>query len=46
VGARHNLRALARYLTTCAQGLSVISKVRPDRAVLRQIVGVTLAALD
>lgn len=46
VGKRRNLRALARYLTMCAQGLSVVGKVRPQRAALRQIVAVALAALD
>lgn len=46
IGERHNLRALARFLTTCGQGLSVVSKVRPDPVLLRQIVDVTLAALD
>ncbi|HYB73896.1 MAG TPA: TetR/AcrR family transcriptional regulator [Candidatus Sulfotelmatobacter sp.] len=41
-----NLRALASYLTMCAQGLTVVGKVRPRRAALRQIVTVALAALD
>ncbi len=41
-----NLRALASYLTMCAQGLTVVGKVRPQRAALRQIVAVALAALD
>ena len=39
-------RALARYLTSSAQGLSVMAKESPERAVLEDIVNVTLAALD
>lgn len=39
-------RALARFLTSSAQGLSVMAKTAPDRAVLQDIVGVTLAALE
>ena len=39
-------RALARYLTSSAQGLSVMAKASPERAVLEDIVNVTLAALD
>ncbi len=46
IGKGRNLHALARYLTMCAQGLSVVGKVRPDRAALQQIVDVALAALD
>ena len=38
-------RALARFLTSSAQGLSVMAKAFPDRAVLEDIVKVTLAAL-
>ena len=41
-----NPRALARFLTSSAQGLSVMAKASPDRAVLGDIVKVTLAALD
>jgi TetR/AcrR family transcriptional regulator, transcriptional repressor for nem operon len=41
-----NARALARFLTSSAQGLSVMAKASPDRAVLGDIVKVTLAALD
>jgi TetR/AcrR family transcriptional repressor of nem operon len=41
-----NPRALARFLTSSAQGLSVMAKAAPDRAVLEDIVKVTLAALD
>jgi TetR/AcrR family transcriptional repressor of nem operon len=39
-------RALARYLTSSAQGLGVMAKAFPDRAVLRDIVKVVLATLD
>jgi TetR/AcrR family transcriptional regulator, transcriptional repressor for nem operon len=38
-------RALARFLTTNAQGLSVIAKTFPERARLEDVVGVILAAL-
>ncbi len=38
-------RALARYLTSSAQGLSVMAKTFPDRAVLEDIVGVILATV-
>jgi TetR/AcrR family transcriptional regulator, transcriptional repressor for nem operon len=41
-----NSRALARFLTSSAQGLSVMAKTFPERAVLEDIVKVTLAALD
>jgi TetR/AcrR family transcriptional repressor of nem operon len=41
-----NARALARYLTSSAQGLSVMAKAFPDRAVLRDIVKVVLATLE
>jgi TetR/AcrR family transcriptional repressor of nem operon len=41
-----NPRALARFLTSSAQGISVMAKASPDRAVLDDIVKVTLAALD
>jgi TetR/AcrR family transcriptional regulator, transcriptional repressor for nem operon len=41
-----NPRALARFLTNSAQGLSVMAKTSPDRAVLEDVVKVTLAALD
>jgi len=40
-----NPRALARFLTSSAQGLSVMAKAFPDRTVLEDIVKVTLAAL-
>jgi TetR/AcrR family transcriptional repressor of nem operon len=39
-------RALARFLTSSAQGLSVMAKTVPERAVLEDIVKVVLSALD
>jgi TetR/AcrR family transcriptional repressor of nem operon len=41
-----NPRALARFLTSSAQGLSVMAKTFPERAVLEDVVKVTLAALE
>lgn len=41
-----NLRALSRHLTSVLQGLLVIGKVRPERAVLEDIVAVGLSVLD
>jgi TetR/AcrR family transcriptional repressor of nem operon len=42
----HDLRALARYLTSSAQGLSVMAKTFPDRAILEDIVSVILATVS
>ncbi len=39
-------RALARFLTSSAQGLSVMAKTIPERAVLEDIVDVVLSALE
>lgn len=39
-------RALARYFTCLMQGLSVMSKLRPDPIVLQSIVRVALASLE
>jgi TetR/AcrR family transcriptional regulator, transcriptional repressor for nem operon len=39
-------RALARFLTSSAQGLSVMATTFPERAVLEDIVSVILAALE
>jgi TetR/AcrR family transcriptional repressor of nem operon len=39
-------RALARFLTSSAQGLSVMAKAFPERARLDDIVQITLATLD
>jgi TetR/AcrR family transcriptional repressor of nem operon len=41
-----DLRALARFLTSSAQGLSVMAKAFPERRVLEDVVGVVLAALE
>jgi TetR/AcrR family transcriptional regulator, transcriptional repressor for nem operon len=46
IDASRNSRALARFLTSSAQGLSVMAKTFPERAVLEDIVKVILAALD
>ena len=46
IDPKRNARALARFLTSSAQGLSVMAKAFPDRAVLADIVKVILAALD
>ena len=45
VAPTRDLRALARFLTSSAQGLSVMAKTCPDRAVLEDIVEVVLAVL-
>ena len=41
-----DLRALARFLTSSAQGLSVMAKAAPDRTVLEDVVKVVLAVLE
>lgn len=41
-----DVRALARFLTSSAQGLSVMAKAFPERAVLEDVVAVVLHALD
>jgi TetR/AcrR family transcriptional repressor of nem operon len=46
IGERHHPRALARFLTSSLQGLRVMSKTKPNRLVLRDIVKVTLSSLD
>ncbi len=46
IGARHDPRALARFLTSSLQGLRVMSKARPSRAHLRDIARVALSVLD
>jgi len=45
LAATQDLRALARFLTSSAQGLSVMAKVVPDRKVLEDVVAVVLAVL-
>jgi len=46
VAANRDLRALARFLTSSAQGLSVMAKARAERAVLEDVVEVVLAVLE
>jgi TetR/AcrR family transcriptional repressor of nem operon len=46
LAATRDLRALARFLTSSAQGLSVMAKAFPERAVLEDVVKVVLAAVE
>jgi TetR/AcrR family transcriptional regulator, transcriptional repressor for nem operon len=46
IAASRNVRALARFLTSSAQGLSVIATVAPERSVLEDIVAVILSVLE
>jgi TetR/AcrR family transcriptional repressor of nem operon len=46
LAATQDVRALARFLTSSAQGLSVMAKAFPERAVLEDVVTVVLAALE
>jgi TetR/AcrR family transcriptional repressor of nem operon len=46
LAATRDRRALARFLTSSAQGLSVMAKAFPERAVLEDVVEVVLAALE
>jgi TetR/AcrR family transcriptional repressor of nem operon len=46
IEATRDLRAVARFLTSSAQGLSVIAKVAPERSVLEDIVAVILSVLE
>ena len=41
-----DLRALARFLTSSAQGISVMAKTFPERRVLEDVVRVAMVALD
>lgn len=45
VSAKHDARALARFLFNAMQGLQVTAKTRPERQVLEDIVLVTLSVL-
>jgi len=45
LAATRDVRALARFLTSSAQGLSVMAKASPQRAVLEDVVEVVLAVL-
>jgi TetR/AcrR family transcriptional repressor of nem operon len=44
--AGRDTRALARYLVSALQGLRVMAKADPNRAALRDVVGVALGVLD
>jgi TetR/AcrR family transcriptional regulator, transcriptional repressor for nem operon len=46
IDPRRSARALARFLTSSAQGLSVMAKAFPDRAALDDIVEVILEVVD
>lgn len=46
IDPRRDARALARFLTSSAQGLSVMAKAAPDRAALDDIVEVILEVVD
>ena len=46
LAATRDLRALARFLTSSAQGLSVMAKAFPERAVLEDVVEGVLATLE
>ncbi len=45
LASTEDLRALARFLTSSAQGLSVMAKAVPDRKVLEDVVKIVLAVL-
>jgi TetR/AcrR family transcriptional repressor of nem operon len=45
ISSRHAAPALARFLLTTMQGLRVLAKARPDRALLEEAVAVALTAL-
>ncbi|MGD1908999.1 MAG: TetR family transcriptional regulator C-terminal domain-containing protein, partial [Leptolyngbyaceae cyanobacterium] len=46
IGDDRDIRALAHYLTTCIQGIRVMSKVNPNPEALRQTVALMLRSLD
>jgi TetR/AcrR family transcriptional repressor of nem operon len=46
IGEEPGARALSRFLTNSFQGLRVMGKACPDRALLRDVVRVTLSALN
>ena len=46
LAADRDARALARYLVSAIQGLRVMAKADPNRAALRDVVGVALGVLD
>jgi len=46
IPAKHDARALARYLTSSLSGLRVMAEAKADRATLEDVIRITLAALD
>ncbi len=46
IPAERDPRALARYLTSSANGLQVMAKANPDRASLEDVVRIVLSVLD
>jgi len=46
IPARHDARALARFLTSSLNGLRVMAEANRDRAALEDVVRITLSALD
>jgi TetR/AcrR family transcriptional repressor of nem operon len=46
LSASQDLRALARFLTSSAQGLSVMARAARDRAALEDVVGIVLSVLE
>ncbi len=45
IPGRHTAPALARFLLTTMQGLRVLAKAQPDRALLEEVVSVALTTL-
>ena len=46
IPAERDARALARYLTSSANGLQVMAKASPNRAALENVAGIVLSVLD
>lgn len=46
LSSKHDLKALASYLCCTLQGLRVLSKVNPDRQLLKQITEVAISVLE
>lgn len=46
LAAARDVRALARFLTSSAQGLSVMAKAFPERRVLEDVVAVVLTSIE
>ena len=46
ISPQHNLRALARFLVSSANGSAVIAKTAPQKEVLEDIINVTLSVLN